>query len=216
MKKGFTLLLILVFSVFLLAQQDTDQPKEKSTSQQKATKEGSAPQGAEMAKPSPEMERLAKMMVGTWHTTEKFEPSPEMGMPNGGSGKGVEVIKPGPGGLSLVADYKSRNAMGSFAGHGVTYWDPKEQAYKSFWIDSMGGQGEMSTGKWEGNDLVFTGGGEFQGKKYSNLQKFTDITPSFFTFKMSSSMDGGEMKEMMTINYKKAGAAGASKETAKQ
>jgi hypothetical protein len=97
--------------------------------------------------------------------------------------------------------------MGAFAGHGVTYWDAKEQAFKSFWIDSMSGQGEISTGKWEGNDLVFTGESEMQGKKYKTLQKFTDITPTSFTFKLASAEEGGEMKEGMTIKYKKVGGA---------
>jgi hypothetical protein len=218
MRKGFTLFVILVFSMFLLAQQEADQPKEKAAghAHTKPTKEGSAQQapGMEMPKPSPELERLSKMMVGTWSTTEKFEPSPEMGMPNGGTGKGTEVIKAGPGGLSLIADYKSRGAMGSFAGHGVTYWDSKEQAYKSFWIDSMSDQAQTSTGKWEGNDLVFTGSGEMQGKKFTTVQKFTDITPNSYTFKMSNTPEGGESKDMLTISYKKVGGAASAKQTA--
>jgi Protein of unknown function (DUF1579) len=223
MRKLVAVFVIATASFFLLAQQGADQPegqkpetqKPEAQQSQQPGQESAAPAGMP-AKPAPEMERLAKTLVGTWSTSEKFEPSPEMGMPNGATGKGTEVVKRGPGGLSLVADYRSRNAMGSFAGHGVTYWDPNEKAYKSFWIDSMGGKGEISTGKWEGNDLVFTGESEFQGKKYSNLQKFTNITPNSFTFKMSSSVDGGEMKDVLTINYKKAVGAASAKQAAKQ
>lgn len=213
MKRISVVIAIVACAAFVLAQEKTEKPAKSGHAHHQAAKESAAPAGMEMPKPSPEMERLTKLLVGTWRTSEKFEPSPEMGMPNGGNGTGTEVVKAGPGGFSVIADYKSRGAMGNFAGHGVTYWDAKEQAYKSFWIDSMAGQGETSTGKWEGNDLVFTSEGEMQGKKYSNLQKFTDITPNSFTFKMSSAMDGGDMKEVMTINYKKAGGS-ASRETA--
>jgi len=105
--------------------------------------------------------------------------------------------------------------MGRFAGHGVTYWDPQEQAYKSFWIDSMTGKGETSTGKWEGNDLVFTGESEMQGKKFKTLGKMTNITPRSYTFTLGNDA-GGEMKDVLTIDYKKAGPGGAPQTASKQ
>jgi uncharacterized protein DUF1579 len=212
MKRTAVALVIVACTMFLLAQEKA----EKAGHQHQGAKEASGPAAAQMPKPSPEMEKLTKLLVGTWRTTEKMEPMPEMGMPNGGSGAGTEVVKAGPGGFSVIADYKSRGAMGSFAGHGVTYWDPNEQAYKSFWIASMSGKGEVSTGKWEGNDLVFTGESEMQGKKYKTLQKFTEITPTSFTFKLASAEEGGQMKEGMTIKYKKVGGAGPTQTASKQ
>jgi hypothetical protein len=80
----------------------------------------------------------------------------------------------------------------------------------------MGGKGEVTTGKWEGNDLVFTGESEMQGKKYKTQQKFTDITPTSFTFKLASAEEGQPMKEVMTIKYKKAGAAASTETASKQ
>lgn len=197
MRKIFLMVLIAVATVFLFAQQGAE-----------TKKPAAPPAGMEAPKPSPEIEKLTKWMVGTWQTEEKFAPAPEWGMPNGGSGKGISVVKLGPGGFSVIDDYKSRNVMGRFAGHGVTYWDPAEKVYKSFWIDSMSGKGESSTGKWEGNDLVFIGEGEMQGKKFQTLGKMTNITPTSYTLTLSNSLSG-EMKEGLTINYKKVGA-GAS------
>jgi len=215
MRYAVALGVLICASVFLIGQQSTDKPegKQQGHAQHQAGKESPAPASAEAApKPSPEMERLNKWMVGTWQTSEKFAPMPEYGMPNGGTGKGISIVRLGPGGLSLVDDYRSRNVMGRFAGHGVTYWDPQEQAYKSFWIDSMSGKGETSTGKWEGNDLVFTGESEMQGKKFQTLGKMTNITPRSYTFSLANSA-GGEMKEVLTIDYKKA-TAGGSPQTA--
>ena len=75
--------------------------------------------GMPMPKPSPQIEKLAGKIVGTWNTNEDFEVS-EM-MPKGGKGHGTAIIKKGPGGLSVVEDYHSRGGAGAFAGHGV-FW----------------------------------------------------------------------------------------------
>lgn len=204
MRKMLTIILITAVSIFLVAQQESEKQEGHKHGQQ-----ASASAGMEAPKPSPEIEKLTKWLVGTWQTEEKFAPAPEFGMPNGGSGKGTSVVKLGPGGFSVIDDYKSRNVMGRFAGHGVTYWDPSEQAYKSFWIDSMSGKGETQTGKWEGNDLVFVGESDMQGKKIKTLGKFTNITPRSYTFTLANSISG-EMKEMLTINYKKVGGGSAA------
>ncbi len=45
----------------------------------------------------------------------------------GGSGTSTVTVKAGPGGNSLVSDYRSKEPMGSFAGHGIVYWDPKRR-----------------------------------------------------------------------------------------
>jgi Protein of unknown function (DUF1579) len=209
MKRISFVFALLACTMFLLAQEKTDKASKAGHANHQAAN-AAAPQ---MPKPSAEMQKLSKLLVGTWRTSEKMEPMPEFGMPNGGTGTGSEVVKAGPGGFSVVVDYKSRGPMGAFAGHGVTFWDDKEQAYKSFWIDSMGSRGEITTGKWEGNDLVFTGESEMQGKKYKTQQKFTEITPTSFTFKLASAEEGQPMKEGMTINYKKVGG-GAPTETA--
>lgn len=198
MRKMFMTVLVTVASVFLFAQQSADTKKPTQPSA-----------GMEAPKPSPEIEKLTKWMVGTWQSEENFAPAPEFGMPNAGKGRGISVVKLGPGGFSLIDDYKSRNIMGRFAGHGVTYWDPTEKAYKSFWIDSMSGKGETQTGKWEGNDLVFVGESEMGGKKVQTLSKITNITPTSYTFKLGNSASG-EMKEMLVINYKKVGAGAAA------
>src|SRR5207237_9401833 len=68
--------------------------------------------------------RSIKMFAGTWTASQKIEPSEFM---PGGSGTGTDTVKAGPGGNSLLSDYRSKSAMGSFSGHGIIYWEPKRQ-----------------------------------------------------------------------------------------
>ena len=81
------------------------------------------------------MQKLRKIVVGTWSTTEKMEPAPLA--PKGATGKGTATFKNGPGGLSLIQDYESSGTMGSFTGHGVMWWDPQAGGFKGIWCDSM-------------------------------------------------------------------------------
>jgi hypothetical protein len=157
-------------------------------------------------KQSPEMAKLAKMLVGTWAVDEKFEAS-ELGP--GATGKGTEVVKAGPAGNSLIADFKAKSTMGPFSGHGVIWWDAKAGAYRSLWCDSEGPGGcdATATGKWEGNDLVFTVNAEMPGPKgamkLKMRQVYSEVKPASFTFYIDSSINGGAMKRMMTLKYKK-------------
>jgi Protein of unknown function (DUF1579) len=180
---------------------DTGNPTEK-----KAEGQMSMP----MTKPSPEMQKLSKMVVGTWNTTEKQEPSPWA--PKGATGKGTAVFKNGPGGLSVVQDYKSSGGMGSFAGHGVMWWDAKAGGYKGVWCDSMtpaGCEPGKGVAKWDGNNLVGTDESEMMGQKIAMKETWSDITPTSFTLTMEGGPPGGEMKRMITIKYSRAGAAKA-------
>lgn len=162
------------------------------------------------AKQSPEMARLTKMFVGTWAADEKFEAVPEMGPESqAGTGKGSEVVKAGPAGNSLVADFRARSTMGPFSGHGVIWWDAKAGAYRSLWCDSEspGGCDAGAIGKWEGNDLVFTSYVEMPGPKgvmkMKMRQVYSEMKPASFTFYIDGSINGGAMKRMITLKYKK-------------
>lgn len=188
---------------------DTKEPTAKQEKAAKGSEKKSEMAGMPMPKPSPEMEKLAKMIVGTWATNEKFEVSDMM--PKGGTGKGTAHIRKGPGGLSIVEDYRSRNAGGAFAGHGVFWWDDKAQGYKTVWCDNTtaGCQVSNGLGKWEGANLVFTDEQEMMGKKMAMKEVLAASGENSFSLTMDSGMDGAELKRFMTIKYTK-GASAAS------
>lgn len=173
-----SILLIAMFSFSLLAQ-------EKKTA---------APPdlASMMPKPAAEMKVLTDM-VGTWDVDEKMEASPMM--PGGMVGKGVATYTAGPGGLSVMIDYKSSTSP--FRGHGVMTWDAIEKVYKTFWTDNMTAGGMVSTGKKEGNQYVYTynlvmGGQTFPAKDIVELgpNTMTNVT----------TVNG---QTTMTLKYKK-------------
>jgi hypothetical protein len=171
------------------------------------SKKGESQQAASsMPKASPEMQKLVKTLAGSWTTSERFEASDMM--PKGGTGNGHATFRPGPGGLSLVEDYRSRGGMGAFAGHGVIWWDANAQGYKSVWCDNMSPVCQVANGlgKWEGNDLVFNDEMEMEGKKTQMKEAYTDIKSSSMTMTMDTAQ-GGPMKRFLTIKYKRQGAA---------
>src|SRR5438105_9170942 len=83
---------------------------------------------AEKPKPSPEMKKLARALGGRWQVEEKYEVTPFT--PQGGEGKGMNVVHRGPGGLSLITNYTSAGTMGEYHGTGITTWSPEENVYK--------------------------------------------------------------------------------------
>ena len=98
-----------------------------------------------MPKPDPQMTKMIKMMSGTWTVTEKSDPNPMM--PKGGTGKGTATMTPGPGGMSLMEKYHSSGMMGgNFSCFGTFWWDPKANAYRGVWCDTMTPGGCDSSG----------------------------------------------------------------------
>jgi uncharacterized protein DUF1579 len=204
--KKMAMCLMLGFAIIATAK---DKPKSSGEDMGKPMeKKTGGKMSMPMMKPSPEMQELSKMVVGTWSSAEKQEPSPWA--PKGATGKGTAVFKNGPGGLSVIQDYKSSSGMGGFAGHGVLWWDAQARGYKGIWCDSMtpgGCQISKGLAKWDGNNLVGTDESEMMGQKVAMKETWTDITPNSFTFVMEGGPPGGEMKRMMTIKYTRMGAA---------
>ncbi len=212
MKKLYWIL-ALVLVAGLCAAVAQDQQKKAPKAKQTAKAAEKAPTGMQemMPKPAPEMEKLTKMLSGTWSAAEKHE---AMGDMPAGTSKGTAVFRPGPGKLSLVEDYKAdMPAMGRFTGLGLVWWDPEKKVYSSFWCDSMtpGGCAPTGTGTWEGENLVFTGEMEMAGQKHTMKSTYTDIKPNSVTFNME--MDG---KPSMSIKYTKAAAKPAAAAVPKQ
>lgn len=146
------------------------------------------------------------MWAGNWTTVEIFEPSDEM--PQGKKDKGAETMRPGPGGLSLIGDYESH---GAHFGHMVVTWIPQEHAYKSFWTDLTQPGVSISTGKWEGDTLVFTSVDESTGKKLEARDTYSEITPNSFTDTLETGPLAGPMKKILTVKYTKQDNAATRK-----
>ncbi|HYX68419.1 MAG TPA: DUF1579 family protein [Terriglobales bacterium] len=199
--------LVLLAAVVILAQQKKSEDKAAAKAPAKSS-EGKKEAAPALPKPSPEMEKLSKVMVGDWVTEEKFEANDFL---PAGTGKGSESTRLGPGGLSLVSDYHSKNVMGEVHGHGMIWWDPKEQVFRNLWCDNVAPSGcELSgPGKWEGDSLVFHDETEMLGRKIVMKVTLTDLKPDSHTFTVDIAGDNGEMQRGMSFHYVRKPAAAA-------
>ena len=178
-------------------------------------KKAATPTGMPAMKPSPEIQKLAKLLVGAYTTKETHEAGPFM--PTGGSGEGQSSFTLGPGGNSVIQNYQSKSGPmgGKFRGHGVVWYDTKAGGYRSVWCDSMSPMCEVGgPTKWEGDKLTGTTESEMMGKKMSYKETLSNFSPNGFKMDMEVSSEGGPMKHAMTIEYVKAQAAPAAEKPA--
>lgn len=158
--------------------------------------------GAIASSPAPgsEIRRLVDALSGTWSITLKIEPNASL--PKGGVGKGKEVWRPGPGGLSLIEDYFSTGDEGKISGLGVAWWDNNLQRYEVTWCDGGNPDGCVLIkhgAKWEGSKVVAIDEWQKNGKKFTLKEVFSDITPNSFKQTLYQGESGGELKMFMSI-----------------
>ena len=99
--------------------------------------------------PTPEMQRLSKMYVGSWTYTETY--------PNGAKNTGTYTSELGPGGNSIINRFHSKGPAGESEGVLVMTWDPAVKAYKCYVLGGDFAGALIETGQWEGETLVFRG-----------------------------------------------------------
>jgi hypothetical protein len=180
--------------------------QEKPAAKKKGTESAGAA-AMPMPKPAAEMKDL-RDFIGSWATDEKFEPSPWM--PSGGTASGINTVRLGPGGFSVLMEQRSKSAMGPFAGHGVLTWDPNDKVYRFIWADSMTPGVVIETGRKEGDKIVFTGEVMMMGKKMAVKDVIADRTPTSYTL-TSYMNDGSGEKQSMTIHFTKQESAATKK-----
>jgi hypothetical protein len=151
-------------------------------------------------RPSPELKRLAVNVLGMWRAEEQHE---AMGPTPAGSSTGTAVFRLGPGGLSIIENFRVRGDLGQVTGLGIVSWDPKAQLFKAYWCDNLTPSGcePMGTGKWDGDKLVMTSETEEGGKKLSVRETYSGFTADSFTWTMESGGPGGKLAPMMTVKY---------------
>ena len=196
MKKIMAVFAFAVLGVAGAAQTAPDAKAEKKPAPAAAPATNAPPSVA------PEMERLIKIMSGRWEVDELFAPGPYM--PKGGAGRGMEMNRPGPGGFSLITDYRSlQGDNANFTGHGIIAWIPAEKAIKSYWVDSMTGASPVLTGTWVGEELVLKGTDVIDGKQWEVRQVCTDIKPDSHTWYFEMGLPGKKLERVMTFTYKR-------------
>jgi hypothetical protein len=151
--------------------------------------------------PTPEMQRLAKLYVGTWDYTETYPKSAFA--PAGGQNTGVYTSELGPGGNSLINHFHSRGPVGDFEGMLVMTWDAKEKAYKSYIFGNDFPGALVENGQWEGDALVYRGDFSEGAMKYA-LRNITKLTgPGKLMSQEYSSANGAAEVLLVTVEATK-------------
>jgi hypothetical protein len=147
---------------------------------------------------SPEMERLAKVFVGDWNTTESMERSKYF--PNGGGRSGTSHWRLAVGGTTLVGEGHSDGSAGPLRYLITIWWDNKSQLYYFFtcFKDTGSSCRIRGTAHWEGDNFVNDYEEIEHGKNTKWRDSFVQITPSSHTLIAARDNGDGTMKTLIT------------------
>jgi Protein of unknown function (DUF1579) len=196
----------LVIGMSCLAQQTKKTDGKAAKTEQKKEQPAGAMQ---MPKASPELVKAQKALVGSWKLTGKIQD--EHWAPGGASGTGMETVRKGPGGFSIISDSKMNwGKMGPMQGHGVISWDDHKKAFTGLWCDNWAPQCEpLGDGKWQGDSLVFEGDMDMGPAKVPVRMTYSNISANGYDWKMEIGDGKGGWNPEMSLKYEKAGAAPA-------
>jgi len=155
-------------------------------------------------RPGPQIQKLLNAMEGTWSIKESL--APDAASPNGSTGEGKIVWRRGPGGFSVVEDYRSKQGSKEITGLGVFWWDDAAQGYRTIWCDSTNPGGCISfknVVRWEGEQLVLVEDYEINGKKFTFKEVFGNLSPGTFTQTLYGGEAGEDLKIDQTIRATK-------------
>jgi hypothetical protein len=161
-----------------------------------AQQKSSPDKSAETA--SPEMQRLAKLFVGEWDTTETMERSEFFA--DGGRRKGISHWRLGVGGTTLIGDGFSDGSVGPLDHLIIIWWDNKAKVYGYFvcFKDTGSSCMERGTAHWEGENFVNDYEETEHGQKVKWRDSFIDMTPTSHTLIAASQQNDGTMKTLIT------------------
>jgi len=154
---------------------------------------------------SPEMDRLAKELVGDWDTVEKMERSPSF--PEGGSRKGHVHVRLDSGGYTLIYEVNSDGFAGKLDGFLTIWWNKNTKLYYFLaCFNNPNGPCRMrGTANWEGNSFVNDYDSEVNGNKTQWRDTFT-FTPASHTLVAATDSGGGDMKPVITTTATRTSA----------
>ena len=118
--------------------------------------------------------------VGYWDSAETWEKVP--GISPGGIGTGRQVVRLGPGGVSVIIDYEAMSGpFRDYSGHGILSWEPGEKIYRVVWAQNVTPGISIETGKMEDGNLVTSYEIMEHGEKYTVRNIYSDRTPNSYT-----------------------------------
>jgi quercetin dioxygenase-like cupin family protein len=189
-------IVFLLAALVLAASPASNAQGRRASMETEAEPQGAAPPDGFL----PEMKKLS-FLLGTWQATDSYEKTPFA--PNGGSGSGTYETTLGPGGASLLTDYRYQGPQGESSGHQVITWDPKRDQYMGYVVTSRSPGGIVVSGNWEGESLALSGAFEMRGMKVVFKQVFSDITGDSMLLRQFNRVEGGPSLLFGTTQFTK-------------
>lgn len=138
---------------------------------------------------------LLQRMVGSWRVEVELQ------TPNGEvSGTGEATVRLGPGGRSLVMDYRGlEGPMASFALHQIVTWNEDESEFTLIWVDSRNSGATVVNGEQHGEEFRFDraadeGGATMFRSTYADLREDSFEARSYV-------LSGDSARPVMTLKY---------------
>ena len=184
-----TALIFCLTSVSIAQNNATATDGKANSSQQDAGAKTSQP------KPNAQIVRVLEVLEGKWSI--KDELAPDKNSPNGKTGTGTIIWRPGPGRYSVIEEFRSQQGDEEVTGLGEFWWDDAVNGYHTIWCDSTNPGGCIdfkNPAHWEGSKLVLQEDYEIKGKQFTFREEFTDFRPSGFTQTLYGGEVGGPLK----------------------
>lgn len=154
---------------------------------------------APATEPAEAIKTLSAALTGRWTTREKYERFEPWGVAELAS-EGEIVWRPGPGGLTLLEEYRTTTPIGELIGFGIIWWDQKRQLQHLFCANvepagcALFPPPPLPSPTWNGKELVLVNEMAIAGKTYAWREVTTITGPTTFT----QTIDIGESRSRMT------------------
>jgi hypothetical protein len=145
-----------------------------------------------------EIQHFGRSLSGEWSI--EFKVNPSDALPKGGNGRGHEVWKSGPGGMSFIEEYQSTGDEGDITGRATFWWDEHLHRIQVLWCANYLPEGceMMSDGaSWDGNRLILVNRWDSGGRTHVVREIFSDILPTSFT----QTIYQGESLEKLSVTH---------------
>lgn len=150
------------------------------------------------SQPAAVIKTLTAALTGRWKTREKYDRFESLGVAELSS-EGEYVWRGGPGGLTLLEEYRTKTPIGELIGFGVFWWDQTRQLQHLFCanVDPAGcalfPPPHLPSPAWNGKELVLDNEVSIAGKTYAWREVITITSATTFAV----TIDIGESRTRM-------------------
>jgi Protein of unknown function (DUF1579) len=137
-------------------------------------------------KPGEEEKRIG-FFAGTWTFEGEVKASP---MGPAGKSSGRDTCEWFPGAFHLVCRGEGTSPMGTSKSQSIFGYDPNEKTY-TFYLNSSLGDGFFGRGNVSGKVWTWNFENKMEGKLMKGRVTITEESPTAYSFKTESSVDGG-------------------------